>query len=92
VINDCGISLTSSLDTVALMRTGYRTGDMWSPHLALDEALHVAARHFVDVIAGSAAPISDGHAGLRIVRLLEAATESMATQARPVAVGTGATV
>jgi predicted dehydrogenase len=91
-IYDRGISLNPSPDNVALMRIGYRTGDMWSPQLALDEALHVAARHLVDVIAGRAVPISDGHAGLRIVRLLEAATASMASQGRPVAIGAGATV
>jgi hypothetical protein len=36
--------------------------------------------------------MSDGHAGLRIVRLLEAATQSMANQGRPVPIGAGAPV
>jgi predicted dehydrogenase len=91
-IYDRGISVNPSADNVALMRIGYRTGDMWSPQLALHEALQVAARHFVDVIASKAAPMSDGHAGLRIVRLLEAATQSMANQGRPVPIGAGAPV
>jgi predicted dehydrogenase len=91
-IYDRGISVNPSPDNLTLMRIGYRTGDMWSPQLPLHEALHVAARHFVDVITTHAAPMSDGHAGLRIVRLLEAATESMANQGRPVAIRTGAAV
>jgi predicted dehydrogenase len=91
-IYDRGISVDPSPDNVELMRIGYRTGDMWSPQLPLHEALHVAARHFVDVIASRTEPISDGHAGLRIVKLLEAATQSMASQGRPVNVGADAVV
>ena len=91
-IYDRGISVNPSPDNLTLMRIAYRTGDMWSPQLALREALHIAARHFVDVITAKAAPISDGHAGLRIVKLLEAATHSMACQGRPVTIGAGALV
>jgi len=91
-VYDRGISVDPSPDNVALMRIGYRTGDMWSPQLALREALSVAARHFVDVITTKVVPMSDGHAGLRIVRLLEAATQSMANQGRPVVIGAGAPV
>jgi predicted dehydrogenase len=91
-IYDRGISVNPSSDNLTLMRIGYRTGDMWSPQLALREALHGAARHFVDVITSKAAPLSDGHAGLRIVRLLEAATQSMARQGRPVTIGADALV
>ena len=36
--------------------------------------------------------MTDGHAGLRMVRLLEAATQSMAKQGRPVAIGAGTPV
>jgi predicted dehydrogenase len=91
-VYDRGISVDPSPDNVALMRIGYRTGDMWSPQLALREALYVAARHFVDIITIKVASLSDGHAGLRIVRLLEAATQSMANQGRPVAIGAGTPV
>ena len=91
-IYDRGISVNPNPDNLTLMRIGYRTGDMWSPQLALREALQVAARHFVDLITSKTAPVSDGHAGLRIVRLLEAATHSMAQQGRPVTIGAGAFV
>jgi predicted dehydrogenase len=91
-IYDRGISVNQNADNVNLMRIGYRTGDMWSPQLRLDEALRVAARHFVDLIDAKAAPMSDGRAGLRIVRLLESATTSMANHGQPVAIGAGAPV
>jgi predicted dehydrogenase len=59
------------------MLVGYRTGDVWAPHLDLTEALTVEARHFVDCITTGQTPIVDGHAGVRVVRLLDAATQSM---------------
>ena len=91
-IYDRGISVNPGSDNLTLMRIGYRTGDMWSPQLALREALLTAARHFLDVITAKAAPLSDGHAGLRIVRLLEAATQSMARHGRPITIGADALV
>jgi len=89
-VYDRGISVDQSPDTVDLMRIGYRTGDMWAPQLAIREALHSAARHFIDVITTGTPAISDGHAGLRVVRVLEAATQSMASQGRPVSIGAAA--
>ena len=59
------------------MLVGYRTGDVWAPQLDLAEALGVETRHFIDCIANNLTPIADGQAGLRVVRLLEAATQSM---------------
>jgi predicted dehydrogenase len=66
------------------MLVGYRSGDVWSPQLDLTEALTVEARHFVDCVSHARTPIVDGHAGLRVVRLLEAATQSMRTSGRVV--------
>jgi len=64
------------------MLVGYRSGDVWAPQIALTEALSIEARHFVDCIATSRTPICDGHAGLRVVRMLDAATESMRASGR----------
>ena len=50
---------------------------MLAPNLESTEALRLMAREFVKSIAEKRAPLTDGHAGLRIVRLLEAAQESM---------------
>ncbi|MEQ1572691.1 MAG: Gfo/Idh/MocA family oxidoreductase [Vicinamibacterales bacterium] len=85
-VYDRGISLNPSPESVYQMLVGYRAGDMWAPHLPLGEALQVEARHFVECIDQSIAPRTDGHAGLRVVRLLEAASQSMAQQGRPVSI------
>ena len=67
------------------MMVNYRTGDVWSPQLDITtEALALELRHFIGCIRDNTTPIVDGHAGLRVVRLLEAATESMRLSGRPV--------
>lgn len=85
-VYDRGISVDQSPDDLDRLRVGYRAGDMWAPQLAIGEALHGVARQFVDLIVAKHPSPSDGQAGLRVVRLLEAATESMANQGRPVSV------
>jgi len=55
----------------------YRTGDMWVPKVDQTEALEVATKHFVDCIQTGQRPLTDGYAGLRVVRLLEAAQKSL---------------
>ena len=89
-VYDRGISVDHNPDKVDLVRIGYRTGDMWAPQLAIREALHIAARHFIDVMTARIPSISDAHAGVRVLRILEAATQSMASQGRPVSIGVGA--
>lgn len=81
-VYDRGISLNPSSENVYQMLVGYRAGDMWAPQLAVTEALGAAAAHFIECIERTATPTTDGHAGLRVVRLLEAATVSMRAQGR----------
>jgi predicted dehydrogenase len=64
------------------MLVGYRTGDMWAPQLAIREALSVELREFVSCVDGRKTPVADGYAGLRVVRILEAATMSLAQRGR----------
>jgi len=89
-VYDRGISTNPSAQNVYQMLVGYRTGDMWAPQLEVREALQAGATHFLDCIGSGAPPITDGHAGLRVVRLLEAATESMRNQGRLTPLATGA--
>ncbi len=76
-IYDKGISLTDDPEKILEMRVGYRTGDMWAPKLAVAEALGVESAHFVDCIVNKKVPLTDGHLGLRVVELIEAACRSM---------------
>jgi predicted dehydrogenase len=55
----------------------YRSGDMWAPHLEQVEALRQELSYFVDCISTGKDPFNDGRAGLRVVKMLEAATESL---------------
>jgi predicted dehydrogenase len=64
------------------MLVGYRTGDMWAPQLDMREALGLELREFVSCIEQKKTPTADGHAGLRVVRILEAATQSLAARGR----------
>jgi predicted dehydrogenase len=63
---------------------GYRAGDMLAPQLDMTEALLREARHFVQCIEKGEEPLADGLSGLRVVRLLEAATRSMRDRSRVV--------
>lgn len=63
----------------------YRTGDVWSPHLSRDEPLARVADQFIECMARGARPPSDGQAGLRIVRILDAAQRSLRAQGARVA-------
>jgi predicted dehydrogenase len=85
-VYDKGISLADSPEQVYQAMIGYRTGDMWAPNLPVTEALHAEARQFVECVTSGRTPDTGGEAGLRVVRLLEAATESMRQHGRPVAV------
>jgi predicted dehydrogenase len=64
----------------------YRTGDVWAPRLDATEALRHVCEEFLASIRTSRPPLADGHAGLRVVRLLEAAQESIKQAGRPVKV------
>ena len=82
-IYDKGItvdSINNKSKSVYEMLIGYRTGDMWAPKLEMNEALRTEAIHFIDCIEQGKRPITDGKAGLQVVKILEAATRSMKQQ------------
>lgn len=79
-----GASPNGSSEDAYKMLVGYRAGDMWAPQIDIAEALRVEARHFAACVAKSQRPMTDGEAGLRTIRLLEAATASLAERGRPV--------
>jgi predicted dehydrogenase len=62
----------------------YRLGDMWAPHLGTEEPLQALVRHFAECCLEGRTPITDGHAGLRIVEVLESIDDSMARHGAPV--------
>ena len=81
-VYDSGVTTTPSedrLDREAAYRTlvSYRTGDVWVPKLDSTEALHYVCKEFLAAIREKRQPLTDGSAGLRVVRLLEAAQQSI---------------
>jgi predicted dehydrogenase len=76
-VYDKGVSLSTSPEAVYQLLVSYRSGDMWAPKLDPAEGLQTEAQHFVDCIEHSQQPATDGHAGLRVLRILEAAEKSM---------------
>ncbi len=76
-IYDRGVNVTQSPENIYKMLVQYRWGDMYSPKLENTEALKVEINHFIDCIMNNKKPISDGHLGYRVVRLLELADESL---------------
>jgi len=75
-IYDRGVNMNTRED-IQELRISYRSGDVWIPKVEQLEALTVEASYFVECVMNSTTPINDGHAGLRVVKLLEAATQSV---------------
>jgi len=75
-VYDKGVKITSQEGVYELL-VSYRSGDMWSPQLEQVEALRQELNYFVDCITTGKEPFNDGCAGLRVVRMLEAASESL---------------
>jgi predicted dehydrogenase len=75
-VYDKGVDIRTKEGIYNLL-VSYRSGDMWVPKIDQKEALFLEAEYFVDCVVNQKTPINDGHAGLRIVRMLEACNESL---------------
>jgi predicted dehydrogenase len=82
-IYDRGVSVRSSEDLYQKL-VEYRDGDMFAPKLPNVEALAAEVENIVSTINGETSAVIDGAAGLRVVRILEAATRSMNGNGMPV--------
>ena len=78
-VYDKGVTANRVGDREAAYQTlvSYRTGDVWAPKLDSTEALRYVVAEFLDSIQAGRSPLTDGQAGLRVVRLLEAAQKSI---------------
>ena len=75
-VYDKGVDVTNREGVYELL-VNYRSGDMWAPQLEQVEALRQELSYFVECISNGQQPINDGCAGLRVVKMLEAASESL---------------
>ena len=75
-VYDKGVRLHNG-EKVHDLLISYRSGDMWAPQVEQLEALNVELGYFVDCVTNSRRPFNGGEAGLRIVKMLEAAETSV---------------
>jgi predicted dehydrogenase len=75
-VYDRGVNITNK-EGVYEMLVNYRAGDMWAPQLEQVEALRDELAYFVSCISEGKTPFNDGCAGLRVVKMLEAASQSL---------------
>jgi len=75
-VYDRGVEITNREGLYELL-VNYRSGDMWAPQLEQVEALRHELTYFVECIQNDSNPLNDGAAGLRIVKILEAANKSI---------------
>jgi len=75
-VYDKGVELKTGEEVYQTL-VSYRTGDMWAPKVEQVEALKAEAAYFIDCILNNRKPFNDGEAGLRVVRMLQAADESL---------------
>jgi predicted dehydrogenase len=66
------------------MKVQYRVGDMYAPKLEDHEALGFETNHFVDCLENGKKPITDGKAGLEVVKILVASKKSLEGNGAPV--------
>ena len=64
-----------------------RSGPVWSPALPNDEPLRLECEHFIDCVRTGQRPRTDGEAGVRVVRILEALQASLDAGGTPQPLG-----
>src|SRR5439155_1534544 len=84
-IYDARVEVPPHYDTFAEFTYSYHYGDAYVPYIKQDEPLKLECQHFLDCIRDGAMPITSGHLGLEVVRILEAAGGSLRQQGTAVA-------
>jgi predicted dehydrogenase len=76
-IFDKRVEVPPHYDTFAEFHYAYHYGDIYSPYLKQSEPLRVEALHFLECMKSGCRPESCGQEGLKVVQILEAASESL---------------
>jgi predicted dehydrogenase len=80
-VYDKGVQMGNGKGLFDLL-VSYRSGDMWAPKIEQTEALKTELSYFIDCVSNNKAPHNNGQAGLRIVRILTAADQSLRERGR----------
>ncbi|MDJ0927443.1 MAG: Gfo/Idh/MocA family oxidoreductase [Gammaproteobacteria bacterium] len=84
-IYDKGAAQNTDYDTFAEYVT-LRFGDVTIPYVKVGEPLRIECEHFLNCVRTRSRPLSDGHDGLRVLKVLDAAQRSLKTNGVPVAI------
>ena len=76
-VYDKRVEVPPHYDTFAEFHYSYHYGDMYAPYLKQEEPLKIECQHFLDCIKSGSKPESGGVEGLKVVQVLEAASESL---------------
>lgn len=76
-IYDKRVEIPPRYDTFGEFQFSYHYGDTYAPHLQQAEPLKVQCRHFLECIRTGKNPLTSGREGLEVVRILEAADDSL---------------
>jgi predicted dehydrogenase len=91
-IYDKGVSMSANPSNLHQLLVSYRSGDMHAPQVQQVEALRAETAYFLKCIEDNSSPFNDGEAGLRIVRILEAADKSIRHRGKAVELWTNSYV
>jgi predicted dehydrogenase len=80
---DKGVDVSLNFETYAEYLT-LRAGEVYIPLIVNTQPLALECRHFVDCVCGRKTPRSDGQDGLRVLRVLAAAQQSLDSGGLPV--------
>lgn len=75
-IYDKGINVDNK-ENINKLKVEYRSGDMFSPRVDHAEALKKELEYFIQCLKKGKTPINNGHSGLRVVKMLELADQSL---------------
>jgi predicted dehydrogenase len=82
-IYDKGVKIKNT-EGIHKLLVSYRSGDMHVPQVENTEALKLEADYFAECIGNKHKPFNDGEAGLKVVRMLEAADKSLKNDSKKV--------
>jgi predicted dehydrogenase len=83
-IFDVRVERPPHYDSFAEFHYAYHYGDTYSPYIKQDEPLKTEVAHFLDCIVHGTHPLTSGDAGLEVVRILEASSESLKLNGAPI--------
>ena len=83
-IYDTRVEQPPHYQTFAEFHYAYHYGDIYSPYIKQDEPLQTECQHFIESIGQGTQPLTSGEAGLEVVRILEAASESIQLNGAPI--------